>query len=71
MHWNQNHFIVLYKIIKKRGKYNIYVSDPAQGLLKYNEEEFKKSWLQNYDTDINGNIIKKVSYWYWNRLQIL
>lgn len=59
VHWNQNHFIVLYKIIKKRGKYNIYVSDPAQGLLKYNEEEFKKSWLQNYDTDINGNINKK------------
>lgn len=59
VHWNQNHFIVVYKIIKKKGKYNIYVSDPAQGLLEYNEEEFTKSWLQNYDTDIDGSITKK------------
>jgi len=45
-HWNQNHFIVIYKIAKKRGERYVYVSDPAVGLLKYTEEQFLKSWLE-------------------------
>ena len=45
-HWNQNHFIVIYKIAKKRGVWYVYVSDPAAGLLKYTEEQFRKSWLE-------------------------
>lgn len=46
VHWNQNHFIVVYKIKKKNGKWYVYVSDPAAGLLKYTEEQFLKSWLE-------------------------
>ena len=41
VHWNQNHFVVVYKI--KKGK--IYVADPACGLLEYSEREFKNRWL--------------------------
>lgn len=41
LHWNQNHFVILYKI--RRGKY--YISDPASGLLSYNEKEFSKNWF--------------------------
>ena len=41
LHWNQNHFVVLYKI--NRGKY--YLSDPASGLLTYEEKEFSKNWF--------------------------
>ncbi|MFD2905080.1 peptidase domain-containing ABC transporter [Sphingobacterium anhuiense] len=41
LHWNQNHFVVLYKI--RKGKYNI--SDPAQGLITYDEKEFVKNWF--------------------------
>ncbi len=41
LHWNKNHYVVLYGI--KRGKY--YVSDPAHGLLKYDEDEFLKLWI--------------------------
>lgn len=44
VHWNQHHFAVVYKIEKKRGGYKVYVSDPAQGLLKYDEKAFLKSW---------------------------
>ncbi|WP_270087402.1 peptidase domain-containing ABC transporter [Sphingobacterium sp. SYP-B4668] len=40
LHWNQNHFVVLYKV--KKGKY--YVSDPALGLVSYEEKEFTKNW---------------------------
>lgn len=44
IHWNQNHFVVVYDIKKKRGNYYIYISDPAQGLLKYNRKNFLKYW---------------------------
>ncbi|MBA3706520.1 MAG: peptidase domain-containing ABC transporter, partial [Bacteroidetes bacterium] len=39
-HWNQNHFVVIYKIKKD----NIFIADPGHGLLKYTKEEFLKSW---------------------------
>ena len=41
LHWNQNHFVVLYKVKKNR----FYIADPAKGLVKYNFEEFKKHWV--------------------------
>lgn len=43
LHWNKNHYVVLYKI--KKGKY--YISDPAFGLLEYNKQEFIKFWIGN------------------------
>ena len=42
LHWNQNHFVVLYKV--KNGK-KFYVADPGKGLVKYNLEEFKSHWI--------------------------
>lgn len=43
LHWNKNHYVVLYKV--KKGKY--YVSDPAIGLIAYSESEFLKFWIGN------------------------
>lgn len=43
LHWNKNHYVVLYKI--KKGIY--YISDPAIGLIEYNQEEFLKFWIGN------------------------
>lgn len=40
IHWNDSHFVVLYKIKRKR----VYISDPAIGLVSYNVEEFLSSW---------------------------
>lgn len=42
LHWNQNHFVVLYKV--KKGNI-FYIADPAKGRVKYNLEEFKKHWV--------------------------
>ena len=47
VHWNQQHFVVVYKIARKRGKWRVYVSDPASGLLEYSEEQFLKAWIQS------------------------
>lgn len=46
LHWNNNHYVVLYKIKKNK----FYISDPAHGLLEYNEEEFLKFWIGNNAT---------------------
>ena len=46
VHWNQNHFVVCYKIKKRQGEnYNIYISDPASQRLCYTKEEFLRCWL--------------------------
>ena len=44
--WNKNHYVILYKI--KKGVY--YLSDPAIGLLEYNETDFLKFWIGNNAT---------------------
>ncbi len=43
VHWNQQHFIVVYRIRKD----TIYVADPAIGLITYTQKEFEKSWYSN------------------------
>lgn len=42
LHWNQNHFVVLYKVKKEK---TFYIADPGKGLVKYSLEEFKKNWI--------------------------
>lgn len=45
VHWNQQHFVVVYKIVKIHNDWEIHISDPAAGLLKYREAQFLKYWL--------------------------
>lgn len=46
LHWNQNHFVVCYGIKKTwKGKYRIYVADPASQKLTYGETDFKRNWI--------------------------
>ncbi len=42
-HWNQNHFVVIYKITKNK----IFIADPAHGLIVYSKQEFIKSWVSD------------------------
>ena len=46
LHWNKNHFVVLYKV--KKNAY--YISDPAHGLITLTEEEFLRHWIGNNAT---------------------
>ena len=45
LHWNQEHFVVLYRIELRKRKTYFYIADPAYGLLKYEEVELKKCWV--------------------------
>ena len=42
LHWNQNHFVVLYK--QKKGR-KFHIADPGKGLVTYDREEFTKHWI--------------------------
>lgn len=49
LHWNQNHFVVLYKINKNifTGKLIYKIADPGHGFVSLSEDKFKKSWLSD------------------------
>ncbi len=40
-HWNNDHFVVVYKIRKNK----VYVADPAKGKLVYSLMDFTKGWI--------------------------
>lgn len=51
VHWNQNHFVVVYKITGKKGQEVVHVSDPAAGLIKYPVNEFLNCWQSTTEGD--------------------
>ena len=54
LYWNNSHFVVCYKIKRKRGgKLIFYIADPASQRLQYEEDEFKKCWLGVTLADVN------------------
>lgn len=53
LHWNQNHFVVLYRI-DRRGRYHI--ADPGKGLLTYSRDEFMRRWASTRSGDEDRGI---------------
>lgn len=47
-HWNQNHFVVVYKIDKNK----VYVADPGASKITYTKQEFINHWAS---TEKDGN----------------
>lgn len=46
LHWNQNHFVVLYKVRRNRsGELKFFVADPAKGKITYETVEMGEHWL--------------------------
>jgi ATP-binding cassette subfamily B protein len=45
VHWDQNHFVVVYKIKKRHGKYIIHVANPGSGMIEYSQDEFCEHWI--------------------------
>ncbi|MFK7934587.1 MAG: peptidase domain-containing ABC transporter [Saprospiraceae bacterium] len=46
-HWNQEHFIVVYKANKR----HVWVADPSKGKFKITREQFEQSWASDV---VNG-----------------
>lgn len=55
LHWNQNHFVVCYKVRKrgalpsrrKKARYVFYIADPAGEKYTMTEEEFARCWISS------------------------
>lgn len=45
VHWNQEHFVVVYGIRKNKKGYKVSVADPGKGLLSYSRDEFCDRWV--------------------------
>ena len=43
LHWDQNHFVVLYKATKN----TFTIADPAKGIIKSTKKEFLEGWLSD------------------------
>ena len=50
IHWNSDHYVVLFNIKHKRGKETYYVADPAHGIFKYAQDDFISGWIA-HDAD--------------------
>jgi ATP-binding cassette subfamily B protein len=48
VHWNKQHFVVIYKIDKNN---KVFISDPSYGLIEYSLKEFIKMWIGDNATD--------------------
>lgn len=55
IYWNQNHFVVLYKIKKTSRGLVFYIANPATGMIaKFNELEFGNCFLNSVNVQGNG-----------------
>lgn len=57
IHWNQEHFVILYKIEKTRKGMIFFIADPAMGLVKYNSEDFKNGWVSSSNRNEEKGIV--------------
>ena len=57
LHWNQNHFVVLYELDKNAKKFKI--ADPGKGLISYSKKEFEGHWISSvYDGKSCGIVME-------------
>lgn len=47
VHWNQQHFVVVYGFKSKKGNTLVEVADPAGGKQRYTQEEFCRCWISS------------------------
>ncbi len=53
VHWKQKHFVVVYKIKNN----NVWVADPAVGLMKYSKDEFTHNWASTIVDDKPAGLV--------------
>jgi len=85
VHWNKNHYVVLYKIKKPssffpKGRNSVNsstlcISDPAHGLITYTKEEFITRWIGN-NADENTEegialLVEPTPLFYWQIKNLL
>ncbi|MEM1319338.1 MAG: peptidase domain-containing ABC transporter [Bacteroidota bacterium] len=64
VHWEQNHFVVLYEVKKKKLSFSsngngvkYVIGDPRRGILHYNEKDFIKSWSSSKVNNKDAGVV--------------
>lgn len=52
-HWNEDHFVVVYKATKK----NVWIADPAVGKFRLTKEEFLENWLDEDEENEESGVL--------------
>ncbi|WP_293299334.1 peptidase domain-containing ABC transporter [Pedobacter sp. UBA4863] len=61
LHWNQNHFVILFKIKTTKANGVYHIADPAKGIIQYTETEFLKHWLSTHNNGHSQGIALMLS----------
>lgn len=56
LHWNRNHYVVLYRITGKSGHERYHISDPSSGKRVYGAYGFRRHWASCTSGDIPQGI---------------
>lgn len=59
LHWNQEHFVVLYEISKNGKRYK--VADPGKGFITYTKKEFESHWLSSMTDGEPSGIVMQLT----------
>ncbi|MDE6810467.1 MAG: peptidase domain-containing ABC transporter, partial [Muribaculaceae bacterium] len=59
LHWNQKHFVVLYKISRNGRAFT--VADPGKGIVSYTRKEFEKHWLSTKNDGDECGIVMQLT----------
>lgn len=66
LHWNQNHFVVCYKVTGKPGKRKFHIADPAIGKITCSEKDLQRNWIstkvEGEDVGIAMEIIPGIDF---------
>lgn len=63
LHWNQDHFVVLYKI----NRHSFIIADPAHGLVKVDRSTFLKAWISRADYKGTALLLEPAADFYTKR----
>ena len=58
LHWNQNHYVVLFKVSKNGKKFT--VADPGKGIVNYSLEELRQHWISTISQDAESGIVMEL-----------
>lgn len=56
LHWNQCHFVVLYKARRRRSGTQYYIVDPAKGRLRLHERDIREKWVSTAPGELEKGI---------------
>lgn len=58
LHWNQDHFVVLYRIRSNYRNRSLFcLSDSAKGLVKYGQNEFLEGWASTHSNGEDKGVV--------------